>query len=60
MRELHSRASDGIHVRLMWCQSNDRVFVAVADSKTGEAFSFEVPHGERAMHVFDHPFAYAS
>ena len=31
------------------------MFVAVNDHKTGEAFSVEVPDGERALHVFDHP-----
>jgi hypothetical protein len=60
MRELHSRTADGIHVRLMWCQSNNQVFVSVHDSKTGDAFSLEVPEGERALHVFAHPYAYAS
>ena len=60
MRELDSRASDGIQVWLLWCQDNDRVFVAVNDHKTGEAFSVEVPEGERALHVFDHPYAYAA
>lgn len=60
MRELHSRIADGIHVRLLWCQHDDRVFVAVNDHKTGDAFSVEVPRGERALAVFDHPFAYAA
>jgi hypothetical protein len=35
------------------------VFVAVNDSKTGDAFSLEVPDGERAMQVLEHPYAYA-
>jgi len=60
MRELHSRITDGIHVRLLWCQGSGRVFVAVNDHRTGEAFSLEVPEGERALHVFDHPYAYAA
>ncbi len=60
MRELDSRASDGIQVWLLWGQDNDRVFVAVNDHKTGEAFSVEVLEGERALHVFDHPYAYAA
>lgn len=59
-RELHSRTTDGIHVRLVWCQDDGRVFVAVNDHKTGRAFSLDVPHGESALSVFHHPFAYAA
>lgn len=59
-RELHSRTTAGIHVRLLWCQDGDRLFVAVNDHKTGEAFSVNVPRGERALSVFDHPYAYAA
>ncbi len=60
MRELHSRVNDGIHVRLLWCQGDGRVFVVVDDHKTGAAFSLEVPEGERPLHVFQHPYAYAA
>ena len=60
LRELHSRTADGILVRLLWSQDDDRVFVAVNDHKTGETFSVEVPDGERPLHVFAHPFAYAN
>lgn len=60
MRELHSRISDGIHVRLLWCQSDGRVFVAVNDSKTGDVFSTEVHERNRALHAFHHPYAYAA
>ena len=58
LRELDSRTSDGILVRLLWCQSSDRVFVSVDDNRTGEAFSLQVPEGERPLQVFDHPYAY--
>lgn len=58
LRELHSRTADGMLVRLLWSEDENRVFVAVDDQKTGETFSVEVPEGERAMHVFAHPFAY--
>ncbi len=37
-RELDRRTSDGIEVRLLWCQNDGRVSVAVTDTKTGEAF----------------------
>jgi hypothetical protein len=59
LRELHSRTTDGILVRLLWCQDNNHVFVAVNDHKTGEAFSFKVPEGERPLDAFAHPFVYA-
>ncbi len=60
MRELDSRTADGIHVQLLWCETSDRVFVSVNDSKTGDAFSVPVPQGQRARHVFEHPYAYAT
>ncbi len=58
MRELNSRQSNGVLVRLLWCQDDDRVFVAVNDHRTGEAFSVEVPAGEPPLQVFDHPYVY--
>lgn len=58
-RELHSRMADGLVVRLLWCEDDGRVFVEVSDDKTGQTFSVDVPEGERALHVFAHPFAYA-
>jgi hypothetical protein len=59
LRELDHRAGDGIDVRLLWRPHDDRVLVAVADAKTGEAFTLVVGPGERALDVFHHPFAYA-
>jgi len=59
-RELASRTSDGIEVRLLWCEHDGRLAVAVADGKTGEAFAVDVRDGERAMDVFHHPYAYAA
>ena len=59
-RELDSRTSDGIEVRLLWSEHDGRVLVAVNDSKTGDAFSVEVRDGERALDVFHHPYAYAA
>jgi hypothetical protein len=59
MRELDHRSSDGIDVRLLWCERDGRVLVAVNDAKTGEAFTIEVREGESAMNVFNHPFAYS-
>ena len=60
LRELHSRTVDGLLVRLLWCPVANRVFVAVNDHKNGDAFSVEVPREERALTVFEHPYAYAA
>ncbi len=60
MRELNSRENHGIHVRLLWCQSDGRVFVAVNDRRSGQAFSMEVREGQRPLEVFHHPYADAS
>jgi hypothetical protein len=56
-RTLASRVSDGIEVDLWW--EPGRVWVAVTDTKTGEAFSVPVGEDERALDVFNHPYAYA-
>jgi len=60
MRELDSRTSDGIHVRLLWHQHEYCVTVAVDDAKTGDAFTIDVREDERALEVFHHPYAYAA
>ena len=60
MHELHSRISDGIHVRLLWSKQDDRVAVAVDGAKTGDAFTVDVRNGDRALDVFHHPYAYAA
>ena len=59
-RELDSRVSDGIHVRLLWHVCDGHVSVTVDDAKTGVAFEVLVPEGARALDVFHHPYAYAA
>ena len=59
-RELHSRISDAIHVRMLWNEHTERVTVAFADSKTNDAFVVDVRESDRAMDVFHHPYAYAA
>ena len=59
-RELDRRTGDGIEVRLLWCQNDGHVTVAVTDTKTGDAFELPVREGERALEVFHHPHAYAA
>jgi hypothetical protein len=59
-RELDSRMYDGIQVRLLWCEHDGRLWVAVLDTKTGDSFCLDVRDGERPLDVFHHPFAYAA
>ena len=58
-RELDSRTSDGIHVRLLWHPTDGHVSVAVHDSKTGDTFEVPVGARDRARDVYQHPYAYA-
>jgi hypothetical protein len=44
----------------MWSREDGRLLVAVNDHRTGEAFSVEVPDGERPRRVFEHPYAYVN
>ena len=59
-RELDSRSSDGIDVRLLWDPRSGQVSVAVNDTKNGGAFELPVYDGQRALDVFLHPYAYAA
>jgi hypothetical protein len=59
-RELDSRISDGIRVRLLWHSDDGHVSVAVEDSKTCEMFDVSVGDDHRALDVFHHPNAYAA
>jgi hypothetical protein len=59
-RELDRRYSDGIEVRLLWRPHDDTVLVAVSDARTEESFAIEVRDGEKALEVFNHPYAYAA
>jgi hypothetical protein len=54
-RELDRRTGDGIEVRLLWCQDDGRVTVAVSDTKSGVAFQLPVREGERALDVLPSP-----
>lgn len=60
IRELHSRYTNGIQVRLLWCRHDGRIWVSVLDTATRDAFCLEVHAGERPLDVFHHPYAYAS
>ena len=57
--ELHHRSADGIEVSLLWSRVTNALTVAVEDSRSG--VSFELPAlAEKALDVFQHPFAYAA
>jgi hypothetical protein len=58
-RELADRVTDGIHVLLLWHPREDKVTVAVEDSRAGARFAVEVAR-DRALDAFYHPFAYAA
>jgi hypothetical protein len=60
LRELDHRRSDRIDVWLLWNEDDGNVLVSVADEKTGDRFTIEVPEGESALEVFHHPYAYAA
>jgi hypothetical protein len=59
MTELARRSSNGIDVALLWSRLTNRLFVAVADDRTGDRFTVDAP-ADRALDVFNHPFAYAT
>ena len=58
LTELHHRSADGLEVSLLWSRQTNALTVAVADSRSGETFELPAP-AERALDVFEHPFAYA-
>ena len=60
LRELDHRRSDRIDVWLLWREDDNQVLVSVNDEKTGDQFTIEVREGERALDVFNHPYAYAA
>jgi hypothetical protein len=59
MTELAHRNSNGIDVALLWSKTTGRLLVAVADLRDGTTFTVDAPR-EKALDVFNHPFAYAA
>lgn len=59
IRELDSRESDGILVRLLWHPRDDTVTLSVVDARGGDSFELPVAR-DRALEAFHHPFAYAA
>jgi hypothetical protein len=58
VRELASRESDGLRVRLLWHPQENALTVSVDDSRAGQRFELDV-EGDRGLHAFYHPFACA-
>jgi hypothetical protein len=59
LRELDSRTSGGLVVRMLWRAHDDQLFVTVWDSQDEEAFTIELRRGEDPLEVFRHPFSYS-
>ena len=57
--ELHHRSADGIEVSLRWSRGTNALMVAVEDSRSSVSFELPAP-AEKALDVFEHPFAYAA
>jgi hypothetical protein len=60
VRELAYRQADGIEVSLLWNSTDDALSVTVADSRTGDSFQLALDERDRALDVFEHPYAYAA
>jgi hypothetical protein len=58
-RELARRQADGIAVSLLWDERDDRLTVAVADARTGDAFVLDATRDD-ALDVFYHPYPHAA
>jgi hypothetical protein len=59
LTELHHRSADGIEVTLLWSRRSNTLTVAVEDSRSGETFLLPAP-ADKALDIFEHPFAYAA
>lgn len=60
IQELHSRFNQGTQVRLLWNREDNRVWVSVLHTRSGQIFTVDVEKDERPLDVFNHPFAYAA
>jgi hypothetical protein len=58
-RELASRESNGLAVRLLWDPTDDVVTVSVTDARAGDRLQLVVDR-KHALDAFYHPFAYAA
>ncbi|HKN95242.1 MAG TPA: hypothetical protein VJU60_12985 [Thermoleophilaceae bacterium] len=58
VRELDHRATDGVDVQLLWNSHTNRVWVVVADERSGDSFELEIDSTD-ALDAFHHPYTYA-
>jgi hypothetical protein len=58
IRELAYRQNGGIHVTLLWQETEDSLFVLVLDESAGTIQRVAAKR-QNALDVFNHPFAYA-
>ena len=58
-QELDHRASNGLEVSLLWSRVTNALTVAVEDSRSGVSFEVPAP-ADKALDVFEHPYAYAA
>lgn len=59
-RELAHREADGVEVALLWYPDTDIASVMVSDGRTGDVFELVLGDDDRALDVFDHPYAHAA
>ena len=59
MTELAHRRNHDVEISLLWDREHDRLFVLVEDLGVGDRFSLQAAR-EKALDVFNHPFAYAA
>jgi hypothetical protein len=58
-RELAARQTDGVEVVLFWNEDTNELTVSVSDTRSGAYFELAAPR-DRALDVFNHPYAYAA
>ena len=58
VRELAYRHNGGIHVVLLWHETEDSLFVLVLDESAG-TIQRVAAEPQNALDVFKHPYAYA-
>jgi hypothetical protein len=55
--ELADRHSDDVHVALFWARRSGRLWVRVADRRTGETLRIDAT-AANALDVYNHPHCY--
>lgn len=58
-KELAYRSNDGLQVWLLWAKADNRLFVLLVDSRSGDSFEIDVASDE-ALDAFQHPYGYAA